>query len=308
MISSWLDPHGREIPLGVKRFNHKMAETGLFSDDALIRLIDKHPDHLIDVTTLKSLENDNRPVKLITGDFRGVDALTIFEAAKVGDVHINLRQVMKINPVYSNLLKDMYASFTKYTGLKPVNAKGGLVITASTSQTPYHCDKTETVLWHIRGKKRVYVYPKNEKMLPEIEYEKILKYQNIDDLPYTSDYDRDAVSILLGEGEAITWPLNAPHRVENESFCVSVTTEYSTAECMRLNAETATNAMLRKMGFDPKKKGDKSLVTAAKIMSGVLIQKARNRLKPTESDMVGFELVADDQDYIQYIEPFERNF
>ena len=51
--------------------------------------------------------------------------------------------------------------------------------------------------------------------------EQVVSRQTTEELPYTRAFEADAQVIDLEPGEALTWPLYAPHRVENlDRFCV----------------------------------------------------------------------------------------
>ena len=69
-----------------------------------------------------------------------------------------------------------------------------------------------------------------EEFISDESYEQAVMNMMEDDLPYDASFDKDATIIDLQEGEALTWPLNSPHRVDNHGFCVSVTTEFSSRE------------------------------------------------------------------------------
>ena len=60
-----------------------------------------------------------------------------------------------------------------------------------------------------------YLYPANEPYLPQDELEKIALFGVEVDMRYDPVYDREALVFDLEPGEMLTWPLNAPHRVEN---------------------------------------------------------------------------------------------
>jgi hypothetical protein len=56
----------------------------------------------------------------------------------------------------------------------------------------------------------------------------------------------------IGPGQMLSWPLNAPHRVENLGFCVSMTVEYGMRDIQRRFLINGPNCMLReKLGVMP---------------------------------------------------------
>jgi len=164
-------------------------------------------------------------------------------------------------------------------------------------------------LWHVRGKKRIYIYPLAQKFISDSDYEKVLTDSLNDDLPYDSSFDEDAQIIDLEEGTALLWPLNSPHRVDNQSFCVSVTTEYSTRQSGMKNAAMLTNATLRShLGMNPSYSDDSHVARQIKSIFGRVIRKASLAPDMAKPDMVTFKVDPASETFIVDVEPFQRNF
>ena len=70
-------------------------------------------------------------------------------------------------------------------------------------------------LIQISGRKRVYVYPNTPPFLKPQDLEDIALLNREVDLPYAPWYDAHAQVFDLEPGQMLSWPLNAPHRVEN---------------------------------------------------------------------------------------------
>ena len=295
VLKNWTDETSRKFQEEILVFEHNLAETDLFTDEALIWLLDNHPPHLLDVCTMGDPNHPTSPNKMLTGDFRDTDSQTLLAAAKSGRIWINVRKAMNVHPRYNKIFKQMFKELTNAKAKKIIQPKGGILISSPISQTPYHCDKTETLLWHIRGEKRVYVYPNNEAYLPQKAYEAMLDNMIDDDLPYNKTFDDEAEIIDLKPGQAACWSLNAPHRVDNSSFCVSVASEYSTQDSRLKNAAIRTDAYLRRtIGFAPKRYKETGQIT--RILKGgvaLMLKKLGIIGKPVEAiDYVAFKLDA----------------
>ncbi len=309
MITNWTDEMTSVFRKTVFTFSHDLAATGLFTDEALIALIKKHPSELTDVCTMGPVDDTRYPNKLRTGDFTGCSAEELFETAKTGKVWINLRKAMNVHPEYSLALDQMYGDIAKNTGKKPFNANGGILITSPVARTPYHFDKTETILWHIRGPKKIFFYPVEEKFISDESYENAVTNMLEDDLPYDPSFDDDAIAIDLQEGQAVSWPLSAPHRVDNHGFCVSVTTEFSSRESGLKNAAMIANATLRnKFGATPSWTKQSSVNRLSKSLLGVALQKTKLAVNTKHTDYVTFKVDPKVDGAIIDVEPFERNF
>ena len=309
MLTDWNESHNAGFQKEIISFGHALEDTGLFSDEALIELLDKHPQNMLDVCTMGDPDHVLYPNKLRTGDFRGVSGKTILEAAKAGKVWVNVREAMNVHPEYKAVLDQMYGGIAEQTGNKTFSAKGGILISSPVAKVPYHFDKTETILWHVRGKKRMYLYPLTPEFIPDRAYEAAVTNIFEDDLPYTKDFDKQAQVFDLKPGQALTWPMNQPHRVDNQTFCVSVTTEYTTTASGRRNAAMIANATLRaKFGANPSYweagKGERYI----KSILGRVIKKSGLAHKVSAQDLVTFKVDPKTEDYIVDVEPYERNF
>lgn len=290
-------------------FGHGLADTGLFTDEALIALLEKHPAHLLDVNSMGDADHPEYPNKFRTGDFRNIPGRVLLEAAKAGRIFINLRRAMNVHPEYKAVLDDMYGSIAAKTGKKTYTPNGGILISSPISQTPYHFDKTEVILWHIRGEKRIILYPRTQKFIPDQAYESAVTNLIDDDLPYDVSFDAEATFIDLEPGQALTWPLNSPHRVDNSAFCVSVTTEYSTRESGMKNAAMITNATLRhKLGMDVSYDKDGKATRQIKSVFGRVLKKTGIAHKTVTRDMVTFTIDPENPGFVVDVDPFERNF
>ena len=59
--------------------------------------------------------------------------------------------------------------------------------------------------------------------------EQVVARQTTEELPYRRAFEDDARIMDLEPGQALTWPLYAPHRVENlDRFCVSLSMDFQT--------------------------------------------------------------------------------
>ncbi|MEP1231034.1 MAG: hypothetical protein ABJG88_10200, partial [Litorimonas sp.] len=148
-----------------------------------------------------------------------------------------------------------------------------------------------------------------EKFIPDSAYESALTDYMDDDLPYKAEFEDFATIIDLKEDQSATWPLNSPHRVDNRTFCVSVTTEYSTPESIRKNAAMLTNAALRyRLGMSPSYRADTNVKRQIKSIFGRVLKKTGVVPNTSESDMVTFKLDPNKSGFLVDTVPYERDF
>ena len=100
---------------------------------------------------------------------------------------------------------------------------------------------------------RLFVYPGDERHLPERNMEQVVTRQTTEELPYALAFENDAQVMDLEPGRALTWPLYAPHRVENlDRFCVSLSMDFQTWPSRFRNGALFTNAVIRSRGGRPR--------------------------------------------------------
>jgi len=158
------------------------------------------------------------------------------------------------------------------------------MISSPEAQVYYHFDTSGQSLWQIAGRKRVYVYPASPPFLTPKELEAVCLYHNETSISYEPWYDEHASVFEIGPGQMLTWPLNAPHRIENLGFSISMTVEYGMRDIQRKVLVNGANGMLReKLGITPKTTitgpaywAKAALYGGAKV-SGLLETKRRQR-------------------------------
>ncbi|MEM7729596.1 MAG: hypothetical protein AAF311_10020 [Pseudomonadota bacterium] len=309
ILDGWTHRHTQAFQSEILTFRHRLDETGLFTDEALSDLLERHPDSMTDVCTMGDTDHPLYPNRFRTGDFRGVAAADLIAAAKAGRIWINLRNAMTFHEDYKVVLDRMYGDLADATGNRTYNAKGSILISSPVARVPYHFDKTEVILWHVRGRKTVHAWPVNQTFIPDPAHESTLTNILNDDLPYTPDFEVDATVLRLEPGDGATWPLNAPHRVDNETFCVSVTTEYSTRESATKNAAMLTNATLRRyLKAEPLYERDGPFARRVKSVAGRALRKTPLAADTSPPDLVTFRIDGDAEGFIVDVEPFERDF
>ena len=91
-------------------------------------------------------------------------------------------------------------------------------------------------------------------------------------MPYHAWYDEHAQVLELSPGQMLSWPLNAPHRVENlDCLNVSMTVSFSDREISRLQQVNLANGLLRnRLGYEPRSRA----TSGPGYWSKAVIQKA----------------------------------
>ncbi len=231
---------------------HRLVDQGFAEDGALADVLDRYPAELFDIN-LYDYDEEGQ-VSLRTGARGRLSGPELLEAIKQGRLWVNLREVERGWPeLWAAAMADFQTIQATYPGMKAVTNAGQLILSSPKARVPYHFDAAGVVLFHLRGRKRLFVYPGDEAHLPEASMEQVVARQQTEELPYTLAFEQDAHVIDLKPGQALTWPLYAPHRVENlDRFCVSLSMDFQTWPSRWRNGALYTNAVLRSRGARPR--------------------------------------------------------
>lgn len=235
----------RQLENEVTAFRHRLAESELFSDESLIRIIDTHPREFCNVSTMG---RDRFRYEWGEGDITGLTGEQLLNAVKYGRLWLNIRRVERHQPRVWKLVEQLYRELeAACPGFITMKHSGNLLLSSQKAFVYYHLDVPQNILWHIRGRKRVFVYPAEAPFVDRETLEATVAGQRVEDLPYDPAFDKAAQVFDMEPGDAVTWPQNSPHRVDNlDGLNVSLTTEHYTERQLRHVRVCRANAMLRK--------------------------------------------------------------
>jgi hypothetical protein len=231
--------------------SHSLANSPLFTDAALARLIDNTPREAYHVNY--SQKTPGNPPKRREGEIRDLSGQQVIDVIKTGNIWVNLTAPARTDPAYGELLDSIYAEFEeRVPGFKSYKRNLTILISSPNVSVKYHSDVPGQSLWQVRGTKKVYVYPAQAPFISQPALEKLILGQLREtDMPYESWFDDYAEVHMLEAGKMLHWPLNGPHRVVNEGMLnVSFTTEHWTDELRKHYAVNYANGILRsKLGL-----------------------------------------------------------
>lgn len=187
------------------------------------------------------------------GSAEGLGGAEILDAVKAGRIWLNLRAVNDYDPDYAALSDEIFADIEGATGQRTFRRDVGLLISSPDVQVFYHLDTPLVTLWQLRGQKTAWFYPPREPYMDPVQLERIVTKESAEQFAYDPAWDAGAERIALTPGRMVTWPQNAPHRIENGGMMnVSLSIEFMTAPAvMRANIIYA-NALLRRLGLEPR--------------------------------------------------------
>ena len=233
VFAPWLEEtrsHWNQRPM---RLQHHLHEHPALQLDALAALIESYPRS--DYALVHTSRHGDGRARWREGEIAGTPGRAVIDAIAGGSLWLNLRQANARGPAYAQLLEQAYAEIAaQVPGFDAGALKMGILISSPQAQVHYHCDLPGQLLWQIHGRKRVWIYPAAAPCL-QPEWLEDIAYTGFEfSLVYDPAFDRMAMVFDLEPGQMLTWPLNAPHRVENaDCMNVSVTTEHWTPENRR---------------------------------------------------------------------------
>lgn len=228
---------------------HNLQQSELFTDAALIDLLDRFPRKNLYALTM-GVDPARTENRLALHD--GVSGADLLRAVKNGRLWLNVTRVDRADRSYRALIDQLYARVAAQApGFKPEFSQGTLLISSPHALVYYHADGPASVLWHVRGRKRVWVYPAlDDRYMQRELLEDIFAGVRHEYLPYQHAFDQAAMVYDLEPGQWIAWPQNSPHRVTNlDSVNVSLSTEHFTAQSRWRARVYVANRFFRKLGL-----------------------------------------------------------
>jgi len=263
---------------------HNLHQSGLFTDAALVELLDRYPRQYLHALTMGTdpARTENR---LAVHD--GVSGADLLRAVKHGRLWLNITRVDRADRRYRELIDQLYDQIAAQVhGFRPDFSQGTLLVSSLHALVYYHVDGPASVLWHIRGRKRVWVYPAlDERYMQREHLEDIIAGIRHEYLPYENAFDQAAQVYDLEPGQWIAWPQNAPHRVTNlDSVNVSLSTEHFTRESRRRARVYGANRFFRTRfglhGLSAREQGPAALVKS--VVHRLASKAGLDRLQPKQ--------------------------
>ncbi len=251
MLLTWTPDHRANFAAKNLLFNHDLDKSDLFSDEALIALIDRYPRDRLEVFTMGYDPANWKQWYL--GRRGELDGRALMDGVKAGRLWLNLRKVNASNAAINDLCEQMFAEIKAESGTTTLKQDLGLLISSPNAHVFYHLDIPLVTLWQIRGVKKLYLYPPAEPCVDDRHLEGVALRESDEQLPYDPAFDGQALVHDLKPGEMMTWVQNAPHRIVNHGMVnVSLSIEFMTPRALwRANVIYANGVLRRWLGLNP---------------------------------------------------------
>lgn len=231
---------------------HNLHLHPAFSEENLIRILDKYPKEDLGVFTMGY--NPKAWGEWVRGRPGNLNGEQLMQAVKNGRIWLNLRRSNLIDEELQEILDKMFKEINEHTGVMTFKHDLGILISSPNAHVFYHADMPLVVLMQIKGIKRVFLYPPQEPYINDEQAEAIALKETDEQLKYNPEWETDAFIHDLRPGELLSWRQNAPHAIVNHDCVnVSLSVEYMTAESLwRANLLYANGLLRRKHKMNPK--------------------------------------------------------
>lgn len=233
-LTAWAPGQAEALGAQLVLAEHHLGSLPLFRDEALAQLLDRHPRQELQAFTMgrDPVRTDKwSPVDI--ADASGADLLAVVQR---GRLWLNILRVDRSHPEFADLQTRLFDEIAaRNRGLEPGTPRSTLLVSSPSAQVYFHVDAGPNALWHVRGQKRVFVYPAlDNNLVDRATLEDIYAAAHEEMVPYRREFDGRARVVDLAAGQMISWPQNSPHRVANlDGVNVSLSCEFATAASRR---------------------------------------------------------------------------
>ncbi len=247
LLQNWTPELSARMERTIFVGQHRLNTLPLFDDEQLVNVLERHPRRDLGINTMG--DDPTRRQDWQEGSAGNLTAERLLEAARRGRIWLNVRRVMDHHPEYADVVRALYADLERTCeGLHTFNHSANLLISSPGAQVYYHLDCPANMLWHVRGRKRVWAYPLESGLVSDETIEGVLCGEKSEELDFRLAWDAAAIVHDLEPGEMITWPQHTPHRVLNaDGLNVSLSTEHMTPRAVRRNNVYMANRHFRKL-------------------------------------------------------------
>jgi hypothetical protein len=286
LIRDWTDDRRRAFGDEVLTFDHDLHQRPMFDDAGLADLLDRYPREKLGVFTMGEDPREWRTWR--RGTAGRLPGAALLDMARAGRIWLNLRAVNDHLPDYAALADEVFAEKeAQVPGLRTLKRDVGVLISSPGAQVFYHLDVPLVSLWQVRGVKTVWAYPVAEPYVGAEALEAIVLRETAEQFAFDPAWDAGAARVQLTPGRMITWPQNAPHRIENGPMLnVSLSMEFMTPPALlRANVIYANGLIRRRLGLDPAiqpgfSPAGLAKVALARAAKALKLQQARERVLP----------------------------
>jgi hypothetical protein len=268
-------------PSKAQAFTHKLQNHPLMQFEELKKLALRH--------NMVRFHSSNLPrtQKLDTVEHERPNGLSLQESLdniNTSGTFVFIQNIQN-DPIYgpfvNEILDEIETDISKHQR-KLQNRQAWVFITSPGGVTPYHRDQEAATYFHIKGKKKFWLWDANDREICTQEENEF--FHGVHGLKKTDYNDQKMAKAKMFEilpGDGIFFPYTAPHMVENgtEEFAISFSVTHMTEDDFNVRRINKINQILRKLGLSPRDLSESRLIDNMKLAMHFMI---RNLTKMTK--------------------------
>lgn len=237
-------------PETAHKLSHNLRDHPLLSLDALAAMAGRMADQDIEYNR-GDLPTGIRAEDVPANGLSVADTIRTIDSNGSWMVIKFVEQLPEYRALLLDLLGELAPTVTAKTG-EMLTPQGFIFLSSPGSMTPFHFDPEHNILLQLRGTKTMTVFPPGDDRFAPGRAHEIYHRGGPRNLGWDDAMGDGGNAVALAPGEAVYVPVMAPHFVRNgpsASISLSITwrSEWSYQEA----DARCTNALLRRLGFDP---------------------------------------------------------
>lgn len=234
----------------VVQTTHRLADLPLASDQGLQELLLRIPPIAFCLHTMG--HDPAHPSQWQAGLLGNVGIPQMIDLIHRGRIWLTVPKIDLYNTELGELVSRLSQELREcHVGLRIIQPHAELVVSSPSAHFYYGCDPMPSVLWHLRGRMRLRIYPNDQRFVDRSAHRQITDQQTHQRLYFEPSFDRHARVINVEPGQMISWPQPMPYRIENvEGLNVSLRLVFHTSRSTRQSNVHAVNRFLFALSLD----------------------------------------------------------
>lgn len=264
-LAHWSPVLGASLTTAVIRSRHRLADLGVFDDEHLVEILNHHPRAKLQAYAPNTPGVSAWPAV----DIGGADGAALLDAVRTKGLWLNVIRLDGWDDRSRELVVRLFEEIGEFVpDLLPETVGATLLISSPGATVPYHFDPDPNVLWQLRGRKRIYIYPaRNDAFATRDAREDLVGGYLREYIPFDPAFDEAALTEEIEPGDVLAWPHNSPHRVlALEGMNVTLSTDFQTKRIRRWRHVWGANRFLgRRLHLPVRSTAEHGLASTMKI-------------------------------------------
>lgn len=256
-------------------FTHSLSDHPLFKFEELKKLAMRHPTIRYHSSRIPRYQRLDRAVQECPNGHSLEETLDHIETSGSFVFIMDVQNDTLYAPLVQEILDELEDVVHRHhRGMRKRQA--WIFITSPGGTTPYHRDHESSHYFHIKGKKRLWLWDHNDReVVSQLENETFHGVHSLQKTSYRDSLMEKASEYNLSPGHGAYFPYTAPHLVENndQEYSISFSVTHMTDENYAEKRINKVNQLLRRFGLNPNDLGASALVDQMKLLFFMILKK-----------------------------------